>query len=109
MAYDEILAGRIRAILTNQPDLVEKKMFGGVGFLVQGNMATGVHKDMLVVRVGPDGYEQMMTLPHTRPFDMTGREMKGWLLVEPDGFENQADLERWVQSGLQFALTLPAK
>jgi TfoX/Sxy family transcriptional regulator of competence genes len=109
MAYDEILAGRIRAILTNQPDMVEKKMFGGVGFLLKGNMATGVHKDMLVVRVGPDDYEQMMTLPHTRPFDMTGREMKGWLLVEPDGFESQADLERWVQSGLQFALTLPPK
>lgn len=109
MAYDEVLSGRIRAILSNQPNLVEKKMFGGVGFLIQGNMAAGVHKDMLVVRVGPDDYEQTMNLPHTRPFDMTGRAMKGWVLVEPAGFESQVDLTQWVQSGLDFALTLPPK
>jgi TfoX/Sxy family transcriptional regulator of competence genes len=109
MAYDEVLAGRIRAILLEQPKLVEKKMFGGVGFMVQGNMACGVHKDMLIVRVGPDAYDETMKYPHTRPFDMTGRAMKGWVMVEPGGFESEADLKQWVQSGLDFALTLPAK
>ena len=109
MAYDEALGGRIRAILLDQPGLVEKKMFGGVGFMVQGNMACGVHKDMLVVRVGPDAYEEKMKYPYTRPFDMTGRAMKGWVMVEPGGFESDTDLKEWVQSGLDFALTLPPK
>ena len=109
MAYDEVLAGRIRDVLSQQPDLVEKKMFGGVGFMVQGNMACGVHKDMLIVRVGPNAYEETMKYPHTRPFDMTGRAMKGWVMVESDGFASQEDLEEWVIAGLNFALTLPPK
>ena len=109
MAYDEALADRIQDILTGQPGLEAKKMFGGVGYMVKGNMACGVHKDMLIVRVGPDAYEQSMAHPHTRPFDMTGRAMKGWVMVEANGFTNQADLEHWVQAGLDFALTLPPK
>lgn len=109
MAYDEALADRIQGILTGQPGLETKKMFGGVGFMVQGNMACGVHKDMLIVRVGPDAYEHSMAYPHTRPFDITGRAMKGWVMVEPDGFTHLADLEQWVQAGLDFALTLPPK
>jgi TfoX/Sxy family transcriptional regulator of competence genes len=109
MAYDDVLGGRIRAILLGQPGLVEKKMFGGVGFMVQGNMACGVHKDMLIVRVGPEAYEETMSYPHTRPFDMTGRAMKGWVMVEPEGFETESQLKEWVRSGLEFALTLPPK
>ena len=109
MAYDEVLAGRIRSVLDQQPGLVEKKMFGGVAFLVQGNMACGVHKDMLIVRVGPDAYDETMKYPHTRPFDMTGKAMKGWVMVEPGGFTSQADLQEWVAAGLDFALTLPPK
>jgi hypothetical protein len=109
MAYDEALAGRIRGVLDQQPGLVEKKMFGGVAYLIQGNMACGVHKDMLMVRVGPEAYDEMMEDPHTRPFDMTGRPMKGWVLVEPDGISSQADLKEWVNTGLNFALTLPPK
>ena len=109
MAYDEGLAHRIRDVLDEQPDLVEKKMFGGVGFMVQGNMACGVHKDMLIVRVGSDAYEESLQYPHTRLFDMTGRAMKGWVMVESGGFESDADLKQWVQSGLEFALTLPPK
>jgi len=109
MAYDEGLAYRIREVLDEQPDLVEKKMFGGVGFMVQGNMACGVHKDMLIVRVGPDAYEESLQYPHTRLFDMTGRAMKGWVMVEPGGVESDADLKQWVQSGLEFALTWPPK
>jgi TfoX/Sxy family transcriptional regulator of competence genes len=109
MAYDEVLAGRIRDLSADQPDLVEKKMFGGVGFMVHGNMACGVHKDMLVVRVSHEAYEEMIKYPHTKPFDLTGRAMKGWLLVEPDSLTNQADLKEWVEAGLNFALTLPPK
>lgn len=109
MAYDEGLGQRIREVLDEQPNLVEKKMFGGVGFMVQGNMACGVHKDMLIVRVGPDAYEETMQYPHTRPFDMTGRAMKGWVMVEPGGFESDTDLKDWVEQGLNFALALPPK
>lgn len=109
MAYDEALADRIQQVLTGQPGLEAKKMFGGVGYMVQGNMACGVHKDMLIVRVGPDAYEASLSYPHTRPFDMTGRAMKGWVMVEPDGFASHNELEQWVQAGLDFALTLPPK
>jgi TfoX/Sxy family transcriptional regulator of competence genes len=109
MAYDEALADRIQDVLAGQPGLEAKKMFGGVGYMVQGNMACGVHKDFLVVRVGPDAYEASMGLPYTRPFDITGRAMKGWVMVEPDSFASQNDLEQWVQTGLDFALTLPPK
>jgi TfoX/Sxy family transcriptional regulator of competence genes len=109
MPYDEILAGRIRDELGQQPGLVEKKMFGGVGFLVHGNMACGVNKDMLIVRVGPEAYEESLQYPHTRPFDFTGRAMKGWVMVEPAGLASDADLKEWVAQGLNFALTLPPK
>ena len=109
MAYDEKLAVRIRDALGDQPGLVEKKMFGGVGFMVQGNMACGVHKDMLIVRVGPEAYDETMKYPHTRPFDMTGKAMKGWVMVEPGGFASEAELKEWVAAGLNFALTLPPK
>ena len=109
MAYDEGLAQRIRAELDQVPDLVEKKMFGGVAFMVRGNMACGVHKDMLMVRVGPERYEETIQLPNTRPFDITGRVMKGWLLVEAGGMESEADLKDWLNQGVEFALTLPPK
>lgn len=109
MAYDEVLADRIRDALSQQPGAVEKNMFGGVGFLVHGNMACGVHKDMLIVRVGPEAYEEIMKFPYTRPFDMTGRSMKGWVMVEPDGLTSETELKEWVEAGLKFALTLPPK
>ena len=109
MAYDEGLAQRIREVLGDQPGLVEKKMFGGVGFMVQGNMACGVNKEDLIVRVGPARYEGALAEAHTRPFDMTGRPMTGWVVVTADGYASDADLTRWVQEGLAFALTLPAK
>jgi hypothetical protein len=109
MPYDEQLADRIQDILTGQPGLEAKKMFGGVGYLVHGNMACGVHKDMLIVRVGPDAFEKSMEHRYTRPFDMTGRAMKGWVMVEPAGFPSEDDLKVWVQTGLDYALSLPPK
>ena len=109
MAYDEELAHRIRQVLAKQPGLVEKKMFGGVGFMIHGNMACGVHKDMLIARVGPQGHDAAMAKPHTLPFDITGRAMTGWVMVSANGFTVEVDLEAWVREGVEFALTLPAK
>jgi hypothetical protein len=109
MAYDEGLAERIRLIMDNQTGLVEKKMFGGVGFMLFGNMACGVNKDDLIVRVGPDNYEESVIRPHARPFDFTGRPMKGWVMIASPGYESDEDLEMWVADGTSFALSLPPK
>jgi TfoX N-terminal domain len=106
---DEILAQRIRPLLAGLPGFVEKRMFGGMGFLVRGNMAVGVHKGELIVRVGPDRHGEALARPHTRQFDMTGRPMQGWVMVVDSGFEADADLEHWVQQGVEYALTLPPK
>jgi TfoX/Sxy family transcriptional regulator of competence genes len=111
MAYDEKLAGRIDAVLEkiNPPKLVDKKMFGGIGFLVQGNMACGVIGQDLIVRVGKDAYPEAISLPETKPFDITGQAMTGWVMV-PDSFlEDDAVMLDWVRKGVNFALSLPAK
>jgi hypothetical protein len=109
MAYDEGLAQRIRDKLQDTPGLVEKKMFGGIGYMVHGNMACGVNQDTLIVRVGPERYEEALTRHHTKVFDMTGRPMKGWIVVAPEGIEADKELEQWIQQGVDFALSLPAK
>lgn len=106
---DEILSERIWAELKDLPGMVSKKMFGGVGFLVRGNMACGVHKGGLIVRVGPEKYEALLAQPLTRPFDMTGRQMAGWIVVDPPGFDRQEDLHNWVWQGVEYARTLPVK
>jgi TfoX/Sxy family transcriptional regulator of competence genes len=89
--------------------LEKKKMFGGVGFLVNGNMACGVHKNNMIVRVGPEKHAWALAQPHTRPFDMTGRPMSGWVEVEPPGCTSESALKAWVDLGLAFALSLPGK
>jgi hypothetical protein len=109
MAYDEGLAQRIRETLGDRRGLVEKKMFGGVGFMLHGNMACGVNKEDLIVRVGPEKYETAVVRPHARPFDFTGRPMKGWVMISPDGYASEEDLKGWVAEGVKFALSLPPK
>lgn len=111
MAYDTSLAERIQNILrvNNPPGLVEKKMFGGVGFMVRGNMACGVHKNSLIVRVGEERFFEALSKPMARPFDLTGKPMKGWVMVDPGGFDSQETLAAWVQAGVAFALCLPEK
>lgn len=109
MAYDEGLAQRIRDTLGDMPGLVEKKMFGGVGYLLGGNMACGVNQDALIVRVGPEAYEDALGEPHTRVFDLTGRPMKGWITVAPAGYASDTDLAGWVGRGVRFAASLPPK
>ena len=109
MAYDEGLAERIRDRLQETPGLVEKKMFGGVGYMLHGNMACGVNQDTLIVRVGPDRYEEALSRPNTRVFDMTGRPMRGWVVVTPEGIEEDDQLEQWIRQGMDFARSLPPK
>ena len=109
MAYDEGLAQRMREILAGVPDLDEKKMFGGIGYMVRGNMACGVHGEAVIVRVGADRYEEALSDPHTSPFDLTGRPMKGWVWVSSDGVQSDDELEAWMQRGVDFALSLPPK
>jgi TfoX/Sxy family transcriptional regulator of competence genes len=109
MAYNDELARRIRRILSEAPGLVEKKMFGGIGFLYRGNMAIGVLKNSLLVRTGPERYEEALRKPNTRPFDMTGKPMKGWVAVDPPGYEDDPDLEEWIGWGMETARQLPAK
>ena len=109
MAYDEGLAQRIEDALADQPDLVAKKMFGGVGYMVRGNMACGVNGDSLIARVGPAAYEEALGQPHASPFDMTGRPMKGWVYVGEQAISTDEDLRAWIERGVAFALTLPPK
>jgi TfoX/Sxy family transcriptional regulator of competence genes len=109
MAYDEGLAQRIREQVGDLPGLSEMKAFGGLSFLVNGNMAVGVIKDEMMVRVGPEKFDDAVASPHARPFDMTGKPLKGWILVAPQGYAEDQDLDRWIEQGVAFAQTLPPK
>jgi TfoX/Sxy family transcriptional regulator of competence genes len=109
MAYALNLAKRIREYLAGQPDLVEKKMFGGMGFLIQGNMACGVHGNDMIVRVGAENHAAALNQPYARPFDLTGKSMAGWVMVASEGCEDDRDLQAWVKRGVDFARSLPAK
>lgn len=108
MGYDEKLAERIRTELKGRR-IVEKKMFGGVGYMINGNMACGVHKDELIVRVDPEAGERYLKREHVRPFGMSPSPMKGWLLVSPPAFKTAKQLSTWVRTGLAFARKLPPK
>ena len=109
MAYDEALAARIRSAFEGKPGVTERKMFGGVAFMVSGNMACGVTGDEIMVRVGPDNHEDALSRPHARPMDFTGRPMRGMVYVARPGFESDQDLAAWVESGASFARSLPSK
>src|SRR4029450_2241052 len=109
MAYSQSLADRIRHVLGQQRGLVEKKMFGGVGFLLRGNICVGVWKTSLIVRLGPEQYDEALTQPHVHEFDITGRPMRGWVLVEVDGLEDDRQLRDWIDRSLEFVASLPAK
>jgi hypothetical protein len=109
MAYDEGLAERIRDLLVDEAGVTEKRMFGGLCFLLHGNMCVGVVKDELMVRAGPEAYEPLLELPHARKMDFTGRPMKGLLFVGADGVLADRDLASWVSHGVSYAKSLPAK
>ena len=109
MAFDAALAERIRQRLARRKGVEEKKMFGGVGFLLHGNMLVGVWKDSLIVRLGPEEGEEALKEPHVSEFNITGRAMKGWVLVAPEGVEADDELSGWVQRAVKFVGKLPAK
>jgi TfoX/Sxy family transcriptional regulator of competence genes len=110
MAFDEKLAARIRAQLGKKKGLTEKKMFGGIAFLLNGNMSCGVHGEEMIVRLPPDETDNALAQKNTRVFDLSGgRPMKGWILVEPEGLRTEKDLAKWVKKGVKFAASLPPK
>ncbi|HTU22439.1 MAG TPA: TfoX/Sxy family protein [Gemmataceae bacterium] len=109
MAFDETLAARIRDTLSRKKGVEEKKMFGCVCFLLNGNALAGVWKDRLIARLGPDEGEAAMREPHVRQFDITGRPMKNWVAVEPEGVEDDDQLKNWIERALKFVKALPAK
>ena len=109
MAYDEGLAERIRTVLDSRSDVDERRMFGGIAYLVAGNMACGVMGEELMVRMAPADAGALESEPGARRFDMGGRPMKGWLLVAPEATADDGDLERWVTRGEKFAASLPPK
>ena len=109
MAYDEDLADRVRAQLADEHRLDEKAMLGGLAFLLDGNMSVGISGDGLMVRVGADAADDALSRPHTRPFDMSGRPMKNWILVAPGGIQTEDELAEWVGRGVGFARSLPPK
>ncbi|MFF5185813.1 TfoX/Sxy family protein [Streptomyces sp. NPDC000345] len=109
MAFDEGLAERVRARLGADPGVTEKRMFGGLAFLYEGNMAVGVSGDELMVRVGPDATEAALARPGARPFDLTGRPMRGWVVVAASAVAEDAALADWIDQGYAFAAGLPPK
>jgi TfoX/Sxy family transcriptional regulator of competence genes len=109
MAYSESLAARVHEILARQRGITEKKMFGGVGFLLHGNMCVGVWKTSLIARLGPEEAPAALKEPHVVEFDVTSRPMKGWVMIEPDGLETDQQLSHWVAQSTTFVSTLPRK
>jgi TfoX/Sxy family transcriptional regulator of competence genes len=109
MAFDETLAARIRDALARKKGIEEKKMFGGVDFMLHGNMLVGVWKDSLIARLGPDANDDALLEQHVRAFDITGKPMKGWVLVEPEGVEDDEQLKDWIERAMKFVKALPAK
>ena len=111
MAYDKDLAQRINNAFAviNPPGLVSKNMFGGIGYMVQGNMACGILDDKLIVRVGREAYEKTLARPGVGLFNSRGRAMTGWVMVQKDVLQDEQSLLDWVQLGVTFSLTLPPK
>ena len=109
MAFDETLAARIRDALARKRGVEEKKMFGCVCFLLNGNALAGVWKDRLIARLGPDEGEAALREPHVREFDITGRPMRNWVAVGPEGVQNDEQLADWIDLALKFVKALPAK
>ena len=108
MTYGDGLAERIRSILRDESGVTEREMFGGLAFMLDGNMVCGVIEDSLMARVGPDAYEDALEKHHVRPMDFTGRPMRGMVFVDPPGIAADEALENWVDRCMAFARSLPA-
>ena len=109
MPYDEKLEERISRIVSEWKNTAAKKMFGGVCHLISGNMSCGVYKDFLILRIGETSAQKAFELPYAKPFDITGRAMKGWIMVDERGFKTDGDLKKWLIKAKQFADNLPSR
>lgn len=109
MAFDQILAARIRDALVRKKNIVEKKMFGCICFFLNGNALAGVWKNRFIGRLGPDAGEMALREPHVRAFDITGKPMRNWVSVGPDGIEDDDQLNEWIERAVKFVKTLPKK
>ena len=109
MTYSQSLADRIRRVLGGRKGIVCKQMFGGIGFLLDGNLLVGVWKTSLIARIGPERYAAALQQPHVREFDITARPMKGWVLVEAEGVDDDGQLREWIEQATEFVAALPAK
>ena len=109
MAYDEGVAERLRNLFEERPGVTEKKMFGGLAFMYRGHMLVGILGELLMARVGPAAYADSLKRPHTREMDFTGKPMKGYVYVDPEGFESDADLEKWIGLCVRFNESMPPK
>jgi hypothetical protein len=109
MAYSQSLAARVRQVLAGRRGVVERKMFGGVGYLLAGNMLVAIWQQSLVARVGPDAYPSALRQAHVREFDVTGRPMRGWVLVDPEGIDTDGELRAWIERAVEFVGGLPGK
>jgi TfoX/Sxy family transcriptional regulator of competence genes len=109
MVFDESVAARVRKALGRRKNITERKMFGGVAFLLDGNMCCGVLRDVLVLRLGTQGASEALREPHARPMDFTGKPMKSMIYVDPAGFSSDAALREWLRRALAFASELPVK
>ena len=109
MVYSESLASRIRQVLKSLRGISEKKMFGGIGFLLHGNMCVGVSQTSLIVRLGPEQADAARKQPNVVEFDVAGRPLKGWVMIEAEGIDSDEQLTAWVQQAVEFVETLPRK
>lgn len=109
MVYNEQLAAKARALISSRKGFSEKRMFGGMAYLINGNVCCGVLKDDLVVRVGPDEYGAALAMPHARQMDFTGRKIRGFVYVDPRGWSKTESLGKWVRIGIKYASSLPKK
>lgn len=109
MSYDEYMAERVRRLLSGRDDIVEKRMVGGLSFMVNGSMCCGVTSTALMVRVGPEAYQRALAQPHVRPMKFAGRPLGGYVCIDPQGCRTDTALAKWVQRGIDFVSTLPVK
>jgi TfoX/Sxy family transcriptional regulator of competence genes len=109
MPYNKAIEIRIKNIVSSWENTDSKKMFGGICHLLNGNMFCGVYKDFLILRLGEENAERALRLSFVKPFDITGRPMKGWVMVEEDGFNKEEELETWLNQAKELVRTLPAK
>lgn len=109
MSFDENLASRVRKLLARHHSVNERKMFGGLCFMVNGHMCCGVIKQNLVIRIGPENYDEALSKPHVRKMDFTGRALKGFIYVDADGYQSDESLKNWIKTGLKFVSSLPPK